>query len=263
MSEICAILSPAKTLEMSFDQKFRCSKPRFESNAHELVDEMSRYSVSKLSNLMKISEKLSSVNVERWKRFNSKGNDYGPAAMSFRGHVYQGFEAWSLDEQSLEWAQKHIRILSGLYGLLRPMDKIQPYRLEMGTKLKTQRGKNLYEYWGDSISKLLKKDLLKIKSKFLFNLASNEYSKAIDFGSLRVNVINIDFLEKKGRQTRFISFDAKTARGLMARWMSLEKPRSISDVKDFNLNGYAFDQSASTDLNLVFTRKKPASRKAS
>ena len=264
MSEIYAILSPAKTLEMSLCKKqFNCSKPRFETDSHELVDAMSKFSVSKLSKLMKISEKLSSLNVQRWKLFNSKDNAFGPAAMSFRGHVYQGFEAWSLDDESIEWAQNHIRILSGLYGLLRPMDKIQPYRLEMGTKLKTQRGKNLYEYWGDSISKLLRKDLRAIRSKCLFNLASKEYAKAIDFQSLDVKVVSVDFLEKKGSGTRFISFDAKTARGLMARWMSLEKPRSISDVKEFNLNGYTFDQLNSTDFNFVFTRKKPASRKAS
>ena len=263
MSKIFAILSPAKTLKMDSEScAIACTKSRFKNKSDELVSVLSQFTVSKLSELMSISKKLSTLNVERWKHYGTKTNPSGPAAMSFRGHVYQGFEAWSLDKESIQWAQNHVRILSGLYGLLRPLDSIQPYRLEMGTKLKTSTANNLYEYWSDSITKLLIKDMQKVNAACLIDLASKEYSRALDFSSLGLDVIAIDFLQKKGNATRFISFDAKTARGLMARWMSIEKPSSVSDIKEFNLNGYTFDSSKSSDLNFVFTRKVTAKRRA-
>lgn len=263
MPGLIAILSPAKTLDMDpKNSDIKLTKGRFQSKSNDLAKTMQGYSSSKIASLMKLSDKLSSLNADRWKQFGGRGNPSGPAAMCFRGHVYQGLEAWTMDKRSLNWAQKHIRILSGLYGLLRPLDKIEPYRLEMGTPLKTSQGKNLYEFWGDSIMKMLKKDLQDAKAKVLLNLASQEYSKVIDMDALGVTVLDTAFLEKSGSKTRFISFDAKVARGLMARWVSMAKPKTIEDLKGFNLDGYGFDRSSSEESNFVFTRKRPASRKA-
>ena len=261
MTGLIAILSPAKTLDMNASN-IKITKGRFHAQSSALAKTMRGYSSSELSSLMKLSDKLSSLNADRWKQFGSKKNQSGPAAMCFRGHVYQGFEAWTMDKRSLAWAQKHIRILSGLYGLLRPLDKIEPYRLEMGTPLKTSQGKNLYEFWGDSITKMLKKDLEDVKGEGLLNLASLEYSKAIDMNALGVPVLDTAFLEKSGEKTRFISFDAKMARGFMARWIAMAKPKTIEDLKGFDIDGYRFDHSRSEELKFVFTRKRPMSREA-
>ena len=152
-------------------------------------------------------------NAQRWSDFGDRANPRGPAAMCFRGDVYQGLEAWTLDARSLTWAQKHVRILSGLFGLLRPLDVIQPYRLEMGTKLKTDAGSNLYQFWGNAITKTLRKDMADAKAGTLVNLASDEYSKAIDFDGLGVDILQTTFLQRTGGKDKFISFHAKRARG--------------------------------------------------
>tara|TARA_X000001036_G_scaffold84487_1_gene76476 strand:- start:1047 stop:1823 length:777 start_codon:yes stop_codon:yes gene_type:complete len=258
MTNVIAILSPAKTLDMNkCSRNIEATTCRFKAKSNSLAKIMQTYSSKKMSSLMKISKKLSDLNTERWKSFGKSNNASGPAAICFRGHVYQGFEAWSMDKRSLNWSQKHIRILSGLYGLLRPLDRIEPYRLEMGTALKTDAGSNLYEFWGDSITKLLKKDIKETKASILLNLASLEYVKALDTQSLDVNVVDVNFLEKSKGKTRFISFHAKKARGLMARWISMEKPKSIEALQKFNIGGYTFDSSRSEDSQLTFTRPKP------
>ena len=184
MSKFIAILSPAKTLDMSCVHKAKMSSSRFKSQTELLASNMKKCSSGKLAKLMKISDKLSRLNYERWKIFGDKNNESGPAAFCFQGHVYKGLDALTLNKKSLDFSQDCLRILSGLYGLLRPLDKIQPYRLEMGTALKTEKGKNLYEFWGDSITELLHKDIKKIDAKWLINLASQEYCKALNVEQL-------------------------------------------------------------------------------
>ena len=257
-----AILSPAKTMDWDHPKaSIESSRPRLGTSTKQLAETLRGYSTKKLGTLMSISDKLATLNHERWQSFGKTSNDRGPAAMCFCGDVYQGLEAWTLDKRSMAWAQDHVRILSGLYGLLRPMDVIQPYRLEMGTKLKTDAGASLYDFWGDSITKTLKKDLKSIKASALINLASDEYSNALDFDALDVEIINVKFLQKDGGKDKFISFFAKQARGLMARWMSENRPRKTSDLAGFNLEGYRLNKSATSDSEFVFSRPKPAAKK--
>ena len=257
------ILAPAKSMDMDQSSNLiDSSRPRLGTSTKQLAEELRGYSAKRLGSLMSISDKLSTLNQERWKHFGERSNPRGPAAICFRGDVYQGLEAWTLDKRSLAWAQDHVRILSGLYGLLRPMDVIQPYRLEMGTKLKTDQGSNLYEFWDSAITKTLKKDLQAVKAKTLVNLASDEYSKSVQLDDLGVDIINVKFLQKDGGKEKFISFFAKRARGLMARWMSENRPRTVADLAGFDFEGYRLNKSSSSDGELVFTRPKPAAKKA-
>ena len=208
---------------------------------------------------MSISTKLADLNAERWQAFGGRSNPRCSAALCFRGDVYQGLEAWTMDTRALDWAQDHVRILSGLYGLLRPLDVIQPYRLEMGTRLATDAGTNLYEFWGEDIVKTLKKDMADVGSDVLVNLASDEYSKAARLGELGLEVLDVKFLQKDGGKLKFISFFAKRARGLMARWMADNRPRTVSDLSKFNLEGYRFQAKEGNEHLLVFSRPRPAS----
>ena len=258
MSKFIAILSPAKTLDMDCLHKAKMSNSRLASQTELLALKMKKCSSSKLAKLMNISDKLSQLNVERWRAFGNKKNEAGPAAFCFQGQVYKGLDASTFDKKALDFSQNCIRILSGLYGLLRPLDKIQAYRLEMGTALKTDKGKNLYEFWGDAITDLLHKDIKKIDAQWLLNLASQEYCKALSLDQLGVPIIDTTFLERSGGKTRFISFSAKTARGLMARWVCMSKPTTLNDFKKFNLGGYQFDPSASENTTLVFVKDKVA-----
>ena len=263
MPGLLAILSPAKTLDMdSVPGGIAATKPRHAARTRALAETLEGYGPARLSKLMSISDKLAKLNAQRWADFGSRANPRGPAAICFRGDVYQGMEAWTLDARSLKWAQEHVRILSGLFGLLRPLDTIQPYRLEMGTKLRTDAGSNLYEFWGDAITKTLRKDLVECKADVLVNLASDEYSKAVDLGGLGVHVLQTTFLQRSGGTEKFISFHAKRARGLVARWMAEHRPRTIMDLRKFDLEGYRCDAKASDDMKLVFTRPKPAARSA-
>ena len=259
-----AILSPAKTMDMGETQLVSgTSRPRLGSQTKQLAAILESYTPKRLSSLMSISDKLAQLNAKRWDQFGANTNQRGAAALCFRGDVYQGFEAWSLDKRSLGWAQDHIRILSGLYGMLRPMDIIQPYRLEMGTRLKTDAGKSLYEFWGDAITKILLRDLKSVKAKTLVNLASNEYFKAVDEDKLGVPIVNVKFLQRDGRQDKFISFFAKRARGLMARWMSTSRVKRVKDLAGFDLEGYRLDTKAGSEFELVFKRPKPAAKRVS
>ena len=258
-----AILAPAKSMDMDQSSDLiESSRPRLGTSTKQLAEELRGYSAMRLGKLMSISDKLSTLNQERWQHFGERSNPRGPAAICFRGDVYQGLEAWTLDKRSLSWAQDHVRILSGLYGLLRPMDTIQPYRLEMGTKLKTDRGSNLYDFWDKAITKTLKKDLQSIKAQTLVNLASDEYSSSLDLDALGVEIVNVKFLQKDGGKDKFISFFAKRARGLMARWMSQHRPRTEADLSGFNLEGYRLNKGSSSDGQLIFTRPKPAAKRA-
>jgi len=258
MAKFIAILSPAKTLDMNCVHKAKMSTCRFASQTELLASKMKECSSGKMATLMKISDKLSQLNVERWQSFGDKKNKRGPAAFCFQGQVYKGLDALTFDKKSLDFSQDCLRILSGLYGLLRPLDKIQPYRLEMGTSLKTDKGKNLYEFWGDAITELLHKDIKKIDAQWLLNLASQEYCKALNLDQLGVPIVDTTFLERSGGKTRFISFSAKTARGLMARWLCIAKPKKLNDFKKFNLGGYQFDPLLSENNTLAFVKNKVA-----
>ena len=258
MPGLFAILSPAKTLDMCGGEglSFDSSRPRHSSKTTTLAKEMEKYTPKKLQSLMSISEKLAKENTARWKVFGNRSNPRGSAAMCFRGHVFQGLEAWTMKKNSLSWAQKNIRILSGLYGILRPLDTIQAYRLEMGTRLKTNSHNNLYEYWGKTIMKTLNEDMKESKATALINLASEEYSKAACLDELSSPVLNVKFLQKDGAKLKFVSFHAKHARGLMARWMADHRPKKINDLKDFNSESYQFNSKNSSNSIFVFSRAK-------
>ena len=263
MPGLFTILSPAKTLDMSGGEglPFEASRPRHASKTTTLAKELEGFSPGKLEKLMSISAKLAKENASRWQAFGERSNPRGAAAMCFRGDVYQGLEAWTMKKPALSWAQDRVRILSGLYGLLRPLDTIQPYRLEMGTRLKTTEATNLYDFWGPSILKTLTADMKDVGAKILINLASDEYSKAARLSELDVPVVDVKFLQIDSGKSKFISFYAKRARGLMARWMSDHRPRTLADLNGFDTEGYRIDTSASEDSLLVFSRPKPSAAK--
>ncbi|MCH2103159.1 MAG: peroxide stress protein YaaA [Planctomycetes bacterium] len=262
MSGLFTILSPAKSLQMDGAEeaacKFEASKPRFSGRTRALAEELKGRSPKALSSLMSISPSLAELNAERWQQFGARSNPRGAAAMCFRGDVFQGLEAWSMNKRALSWAQDHVRILSGLYGLLRPLDVIQPYRLEMGTRLPTEAGKDLYAFWGEELNRAIRKDMKAAKADTLINLASDEYSKAARLRELELDVLDVKFLQKDGGKLKFISFFAKRARGLMARWMSDNRPRTVADLAEFDLDGYRFQPKEGTEQLLVFSRPRPA-----
>jgi len=205
---------------------------------------------------MKISDKLAGLNAARFQEWQRPFNEDNarPAMFAFNGDVYTGLDAASLNSEAIDTAQKQLRILSGLYGVLRPLDLMQPYRLEMGTKLDNPKGKNLYEYWGDTITQTLNDDLAELGSSTLVNLASNEYFSAVKPKELNADVITPVFKDEKNGQYKVISFYAKKARGLMARFILNQKPKSVSDLKEFDANGYSFNEAMSSDKQLVFCR---------
>lgn len=260
MPGFTTILSPAKSLEMNpsdVPSELETSSPRFAAQTRELAAELAEFSSARLAKLMSVSPKLADLNQARWSAFGTRANPRGPASMCFRGDVYQGLEAWTMKRPTLAWAQDHVRILSGLYGLLRPLDRIQPYRLEMGTRLKTDAANDLYGFWGDRIANAIRKDMKDNQSETLVNLASDEYSKAARLDTLGVPVIGVKFLQVDGDREKFISFHAKQSRGLMARWMADHRPRTLTALRGFDADGYTVSD-ASTSETLVFTRPKPA-----
>ena len=260
MPGFTAILSPAKSLEMEaadIPSGIETTSPRFAGQTRELVSELAGCSSTKLAKLMSISPRLADLNRERWAAFGSRSNPRGAAAMCFRGDVYQGLEAWTMKKPALRWTQGHVRILSGLYGLLRPLDRIQPYRLEMGTRLRIEAASDLYGFWGDRIAKALRKDMADNGSETLVNLASDEYSKAARLPELGVPIVAVRFLQVDGGKEKFISFHAKQARGLMARWMAERRPKTFDALSGFDADGYSLSEASDADT-LVFTRPKPA-----
>ena len=249
------ILSPAKRLDFS--------DPATEvpATAHRMTDDVRSLSVTArrqtqadLRRLMGISADLAKLNQVRFKAFDPDSEDGLQAAFAFAGDVYQGLDARTLAADDLGWAQCHLRILSGLYGLLRPLDWIQPYRLEMGTRLKTRRGASLYDFWGDRISKALNADAEGHADPTLVNLASQEYFGAVDAKALKLPVVNIHFREEKDGESRIISFFAKKARGTMARYAIENRIDRAEDLKAFDRDGYGFQASPSTENDWIFTR---------
>ena len=252
-----AILSPAKTLDYETPLKTKLnSQPIYGRESNQLIKTLRRFEPFEVASLMKISDKLADLNHKRYVEWRNKPAESKtrPAALAFKGDVYQGLEAESFNDNDLKFAQRHLRILSGLYGLLRPLDVIQPYRLEMGTKLKTSKGQNLYDYWGTKLTTGLNEALKESKDGTLVNLASNEYFGAVQPKLLEGSLLNIGFKEKRNGQLKFVSFSAKKARGLMAKFIIKERLKNPDDLKNFDLEDYKFNTKLSSELDWTFSR---------
>lgn len=252
------VLSPAKSLDYETPVRFAtATEPDFIPRSAELVAVLRDMPPSRLATLMKISDPLAQLNAERFASWSRKFtlDNARPALLAFDGDVYDGLAARSLNAKQRDWAQKHLRILSGLYGLLRPMDLMQPYRLEMGTRLPTKRGKDLYAFWGDEITLALNKALAAANADALVNLASEEYFRSVKPALLEVPVVTPVFEDWKDGRYKIISFFAKRARGLMARYAIEHKLKDPEALKAFDSDGYAFDAKASHDGHWVFRRR--------
>lgn len=253
-----SLLSPAKSLDFETPPTSQIStQPVFQQEALELVEQLRALAPQDLSQLMKISDKLASLNAARFQEWqlpfthkNAKA-----AVLAFTGDVYTGLDATSLDNASLEFGQEHLAILSGLYGLLKPMDLMQAYRLEMGTRFNNKRGKDLYSFWQPLVTAEIKKRLAEHTRPVVVNLASQEYFKAIDLKLLNRRVITPVFKDWKKDEFKIISFYAKKARGLMARFILEEQIDHPENIKDFKLDGYSFNKAMSEEDNWVFIRK--------
>jgi cytoplasmic iron level regulating protein YaaA (DUF328/UPF0246 family) len=251
------LLSPAKSLDYESSLLTqRSTQPRLKADTSALIDQLKGFSSNEIGALMHVSEKLASLNFERFQGFESSftKKNSRPAILAFVGDVYQGMKLadWSADDFAA--AQDNLRILSGLYGVLRPLDLMQPYRLEMGTALQNARGKNLYQFWGDRITELLNADLKKTKSDVVVNLASNEYFSAVNPSKLNGTLVSPVFKDEKNGTYKVISFYAKKARGMMADYIVKNAPKEASDLQQFTMNGYAYDPESSTDPKPVFLR---------
>ncbi|WP_374528976.1 peroxide stress protein YaaA [Acinetobacter sp.] len=252
-----ALISPAKTLDyesaLPTDQH---TLPRLLEHSQQLIDVSRKLSASEIASLMSVSEKIAQLNVARFRDWQPEFNfsNARQAIFAFKGDVYTGLDAYDLSAQDLEFAQTHLRMLSGLYGLLRPLDLMMPYRLEMGTKLANARGHNLYEFWGDQITQLVNADLAQENSELLVNLASDEYYKSVKESKVKAEIIKPVFLDQKNGKYKVISFYAKKARGLMARYIIQNQLNRVEDLKSFNTDGYYFDAASSMKGELVFKR---------
>ena len=252
------VLSPAKTLTMETPPAtIKSSVPDFIAHSAQLIEVLKAYSPTQIASLMGISDPLAALNVARyasWSREFSPQNAK-QAVLAFNGDVYVGLEAAKFDPAQLDYAQSHVRILSGLYGMLRPLDLMQPYRLEMGTRLATARGKNLYAFWGDIVTAALDDLLRARKSSALINLASEEYFKVIKPGLLSVPVITPVFEDWKNGKYKIISFYAKRARGLMTRYAALHGLTRPEQLQAFAVDGYRFDADGSSRHSWLFRRR--------
>jgi len=249
------VISPAKKLNENCNQSIISSytKPPFLDDSKKIVSALRKYSVEKLSSLMNISEKISILNYERYIKwslpFNKKNSH--PAILLFQGDVYKGISVEDFNAEDFLFAQKSLRILSGLYGILKPLDLIQPYRLEMGTQIKIGKHNDLYDFWGDEITKKINNDS---NSDYLINLASVEYFKSINTNSLKPKLINIIFKEKRDNGYKIIAINAKKARGLMSRYIIKNKIINPQKLKKFSLEGYKYNKILSSNNDWVFTR---------
>jgi uncharacterized protein len=251
-----AVISPAKKLNMDPVIGIERTVPSFAAETKELIDVARNLDVPALRKLMSISEKLAELNVERFAAFSETPDvDAVKQAMyMFAGDTYTGLDAGSLDADTVSYAQDHLRILSGLYGILRPLDGAQAYRLEMGSRLATSKGKNLYEFWGNKIALNLNESAQAVGAQYVVNCASTEYFSAVAKEALHPKIITPVFLERRDGTEKVISFFAKKARGAMARFIVENRVNSIPQLHEFDAGGYALDASQSDDTTLVFSR---------
>ncbi|MFO0120346.1 MAG: peroxide stress protein YaaA [Burkholderiales bacterium] len=254
------VLSPAKTLDFESPVlEVPTQKPEFATDAQALVRRMRAFDVGGVARLMDLSESLASLNVQRYKDYRPtpKPGQARAAVLAFDGDVYDGLKARELDADGLAFAESHLRILSGLYGVLRPLDAMQPYRLEMGTRLDTERGRDLYAWWGDKPARAFRKAMTQVKPQLLDSLASQEYFGAVDVRALGARVVTPLFQERRAKGWQMVSFSAKRARGLMTRYAIDRRITDPEALKAFNLEGYAFDPEASDDQTWMFRREQP------
>ena len=253
------LISPAKSLDFETATTSQvCSDAKFLKESQTLIKQLRRLSVEEIAEFMSISPKLAQLNYERflsWQKPFSMDNAK-QALLAFKGDVYTGLNAESLTEAELQVAQKDLRILSGLYGILKPLDLIQPYRLEMGKKLQTSKGNNLYEFWGDKITSDINATLKEKGDQYLINLASNEYFKSVNKKKIKAEIITPVFKDLKNDQYKVISFFAKKARGLMTRFIIQNQISDPEHLRAFNSDGYIFNPQLSKDKELVFTREQ-------
>ena len=252
------LLSPAKKLNydspLAADYEFE--QPLFVAQATELIEVLKTKSEQEIADLMKLSDSLASLNVERYQAWEPSFDQSNSrqAILAFNGDVYEGLEASTLNQKQLAWTNQHVVILSGLYGVLRPLDLMRPYRLEMGTRLATERGKNLYEFWDGQIADYLNQRLAEQKNPLIVNLASEEYFKAVKKDVLKYPVVQCVFKEERDGAYKIISFSAKRARGLMCRYAIENGIDDLEGLKQFNLEGYSYDEASSSEDSLVFLR---------
>jgi hypothetical protein len=254
------LLSPAKTLDYDTPvADLPHTQPDFIAQSVKLIDVLKKKSPRQVARLMDLSDNLASLNVERYQAWSPEFGRHNArhAVLAFDGDVYDGLRARTLQRDDLDWAQRHLCILSGLYGVLRPLDWMQPYRLEMGTALKAGRAANLYQFWGPHIAAYLNRRLVEDVSPVVVNLASQEYFRAVDTRSLKARVIDVVFEELRPAGYKIISFSAKKARGLMARWAIERRVATPGTLEGFDLDGYAFDGAVSRPDRLVFRRNQP------
>ena len=252
------LLSPAKSLDYESPlPAVTASQPQFVAQSTELISTLKKKTPQQIAELMDLSQALSTLNADRYKAWSPQFSEKNarPAVLAFNGDVYEGLDAASLKAKELDWAQEHVAILSGLYGILRPLDWMQPYRLEMGTKLANPRGKDLYAWWGDRLAEHLNQRLAEQGDDVIINLASQEYFKSVKRKALKARVVECVFEDWKAGQWKVISFHAKRARGLMARYAIQHRAQSPNDLLGFDSEGYAHDAAASTSDRLVFRRR--------
>lgn len=250
------ILSPSKTLRDEKVEHPNPTPPLFAEETGQLMRKLQRLTKSELKNLMSISDNLTELNYERYKNFDDdfEGDKGEPAIYTFKGDVFVGLDAESWNKKDLKYAEQRLYTLSGLYGLLQPSTLVQPYRLEMGTSLKVGRNNNLYEFWGDALTNKINSALSQEDHPFLVNLASNEYSKALDFKKIQGEIIEVHFREWRNEKWTFISFNAKKARGTMARYIIKNQIEEKELLKGFDLDGYGYSEELSSEHELFFTK---------
>jgi cytoplasmic iron level regulating protein YaaA (DUF328/UPF0246 family) len=255
------LLSPAKSLDYETPPTTdKHTLPQFVDESAALIEVLRPYTPAQIASLMDLSDALSALNVARYEAWRPKftARNSKQAILAFNGDVYDGLDAKTLKQADLDWAQDHVGMLSGLYGVLRPLDWMQPYRLEMGTKLANPRGKDLYAWWGDTLAEYLNKQLAKQKDNVIINLASQEYFKSVKRKALKARVVECVFEDWKAGHWKVISFHAKKARGMMARHAILKRASKPEQLLDFSAEGYACDAKVSEPDRLVFRRRLDA-----
>ncbi|WP_282629439.1 peroxide stress protein YaaA [Empedobacter sedimenti] len=248
------LLSPAKMMNLETDVKWKATTPQFLEQSEEIMNVMKEMNATDLEKLMKISKDIADMNVERNQVWNIKptAKKAIPAALAFKGEVYRGLDASTLNDEAINYLNKNAFLLSGLYGILRPSDKVMLYRLEMGSKLDVNGSKNLYGFWKETLTPFVNSKLK--KGEFILNLASNEYAKVLDRKSLKVQVYDVEFQDYKNGELKKIMMYFKHARGAMARYCAENNVTTLDEVKAYNVDGYRFDENLSSNETLIFTR---------